>query len=213
MFRGAHSKPASARKALKGIAAIALAISSYPACTALADTVCTVQAGYAQEQSAQPQAMEFTDDGTLRSQSVSFSELAAYHKAIERSEITRQQRAIGNKAVAIAKSLRGIPYVAGGEDPNGFDCSGFTRYVYSQLGIKLTHNAMEQFFETKSVASLEPGDLVFFGSEAASIGHVGLYVGNGKYIHAPQTGDVVRIEKLAERTNYLGATRPALPMD
>lgn len=109
-----------------------------------------------------------------------------------------------------AKDLIGTPYLYGGTSPKkGFDCSGFTQYVFAQVGIKLTHNAQAQYNETTAVkGKLEAGDLVFFGGGKSSITHVGIYLGNGKYIHSPQTGEFVRIDKLKDRDNYVGATRP-----
>ena len=82
-----------------------------------------------------------------------------------------------------------------GADPSGFDCSGFTMYVYAQIGISLPHNAAMQFGMGTPVAEsdLQPGDLVFF----YNLGHVGMYIGGGNFIHAPHTGDVVKISPLA----------------
>ena len=116
-----------------------------------------------------------------------------------------------NIALACAKSLQGTPYVSGGASPEtGFDCSGFTMYCYAQAGINLTHNAAAQYSEGTYVAyeDLQPGDLVFFGS-SSYISHVGMYVGDGQFIHSPQTGEYVRIDSLSSRSNYVGACRVA----
>jgi cell wall-associated NlpC family hydrolase len=102
----------------------------------------------------------------------------------------------GNSTVVeIAERYLGVPYVYAGADPSGFDCSGFTMYVYAQVGISLPHNAAMQFGEGTPVSydQLEPGDLVFF----YGLGHVGMYIGGGNFIHAPHTGDVVKISPLA----------------
>jgi cell wall-associated NlpC family hydrolase len=118
---------------------------------------------------------------------------------------------IGPQAVAIAKRYLGIPYVWGGSTPTGgFDCSGLVMYVYRQLGITLDHYAAWQFLEGTrvSTADLEPGDLVFFEPKADGPGHVGIYVGDGKMINAPHTGDVVRIASIQGRSGYVGAVRP-----
>lgn len=114
------------------------------------------------------------------------------------------------KVLEFAKSLKGTPYVYGGSTPSGFDCSGFTMYCYGKAGVSLSHNAQAQFYQTKSVStkSMKPGDLVFFGWGTGSINHVGIYVGDGKYIHSPHTGASVRIESLDDRSNFVGATRP-----
>ena len=118
---------------------------------------------------------------------------------------------LGPQAVAIAKRYLGFPYVWGGATPTGgFDCSGLTMYVYRQLGISLDHYAAWQFLEGERIApeQLLPGDLVFFHPQADGPGHVGIYVGDGKMLHAPHTGDVVRITSIQGRSGYLGAVRP-----
>jgi cell wall-associated NlpC family hydrolase len=118
---------------------------------------------------------------------------------------------LGPQAVAIAKRYLGIPYVWGGSTPaGGFDCSGLVMYVYKQLGITLDHYAAWQYLEGKRIApaNLEPGDLVFFEPKADGPGHVGMYVGDGKMINAPHTGDVVRIVSIQGRAGYVGAVRP-----
>jgi peptidoglycan DL-endopeptidase CwlO len=112
--------------------------------------------------------------------------------------------------VGIAMQYLGTPYVWGGASPSGFDCSGFVMYVFSQVGISLPHYTVAQYNYPNSVSvsrdALQPGDLVFF----AGLGHVGIYVGNGQFIHAPHTGDVVRIDSLNEgwySSEYDGAKR------
>jgi cell wall-associated NlpC family hydrolase len=118
---------------------------------------------------------------------------------------------LGPQAVAIAKRYLGIPYVWGGSTPTGgFDCSGLVMYVYRQLGISLDHYAAWQFLEGTRIAEqdLQPGDLVFFEPKADGPGHVGMYVGDGKMINAPHTGDVVRIVSIQGRSGYVGAVRP-----
>ena len=102
----------------------------------------------------------------------------------------------------------GIRYQWGGASPaTGFDCSGFVMYVYAQLGILLPHQAAAQYGYGTPVprADLQPGDLVFFDG----LSHVGIYIGNGQFVHAPQTGDVVKISPLSEFAGprYVGARR------
>jgi cell wall-associated NlpC family hydrolase len=119
----------------------------------------------------------------------------------------------GAEAVAIAERFLGVRYVWGGASPiTGFDCSGLTQYVYHQLGISLTHFTGTQIHEGTPVPEplLEPGDLVFFEPQSFGPGHVGMYVGGGEFIHAPHTGDVVKISRLSGHYQqiYVGAVRP-----
>ncbi|MDA3936966.1 MAG: NlpC/P60 family protein [Actinomycetota bacterium] len=111
-----------------------------------------------------------------------------------------------SEVVNIAKKYLGAPYKWGASGPNSFDCSGLTMFVYSQVGVSLPHSSRSQIRVGQRVnrADLQPGDLVFFGSP---IHHVGIYVGNNQYIHAPRTGDVVKISSMS-RSDYAGATRP-----
>jgi NlpC/P60 family len=122
---------------------------------------------------------------------------------------------IGERAVAIAERYLGVPYVWGGASPvSGFDCSGLVMYVYAQLGIHLTHFSGAQWNEGTRILSpddLLPGDLVFFEPGPLGPGHVGMYIGNGDFIQAPHTGDVVKISSFDEgaySASYVGAVRP-----
>jgi len=112
--------------------------------------------------------------------------------------------------VGIAMRYLGTPYVYGGASPSGFDCSGLVMYAYAQVGISLPHYTVAQYNYSDAVSvsrsQLQPGDLVFF----AGLGHVGIYVGNGQFIHAPHTGSVVRIDSLSSgwyASEYDGAKR------
>jgi len=115
-----------------------------------------------------------------------------------------------SSVVGIAMQYLGVPYVWGGESPKGFDCSGLVAYVYAQVGVSLPHYTVAQWNYSDSASvprdQLEPGDLVFF----AGLGHVGIYVGGGNFIHAPHTGSVVRIDSLSGgwyASEYDGAKR------
>ncbi len=111
--------------------------------------------------------------------------------------------------VGIAMRYLGIPYKWGGASPStGFDCSGFVMFVFAQVGVSLPHNAAAQYGYGSAVSrsQLQPGDLVFFNG----LGHNGIYIGGGQFIHSPRTGDVVKISSLSDSwyaQTYVGARR------
>ena len=107
--------------------------------------------------------------------------------------------------IAEAKKYLGTPYVWGGTTPSGFDCSGFTSYVFKKAGISLprTSRAQQNVGTQVSLSNVQPGDLVFMGKPAY---HVGIYIGGGKWIHSPQTGDVVKIASF-NPSKFSSATR------
>jgi cell wall-associated NlpC family hydrolase len=109
--------------------------------------------------------------------------------------------------VGIAMQYLGVPYVWGGASPSGFDCSGLVMYVFAQVGVSLPHSTYAQWGMGVPVSrdQLQPGDLVFFDG----LGHVGIYVGGGSFIHAPHTGTVVQISSLSGwyASSYVGARR------
>jgi peptidoglycan DL-endopeptidase CwlO len=110
--------------------------------------------------------------------------------------------------VGVALSQLGTPYVWAGSAPGGFDCSGLVMWAYAQVGVALPHSTYAQWGYGVSVSrdQLQPGDLVFFDG----LGHVGIYIGGGQFVHAPHTGDVVRISSLDESwyaATFVGARR------
>jgi cell wall-associated NlpC family hydrolase len=111
-------------------------------------------------------------------------------------------------ALEYAYAHKGDPYKYGGAGPNSFDCSGLVMMAWRHAGVSLPRVVPDQYNATRRVArsDLQPGDLVFFDN----LGHVGLYVGNNQFIHAPHTGTVVQIESLSGyySSNYYGAGRP-----
>ena len=114
----------------------------------------------------------------------------------------------GEKAVAIALRYLGTPYSWAGASPAGFDCSGFVMYVYGKLDITLPHSSWMLWGEGRPVTRkhLRAGDIVFFNGRS----HVGIYVQNGKFVHSPHSGDVVKISRFSEDwygSTYDGARR------
>lgn len=117
------------------------------------------------------------------------------------------------EVIAFAKKYLGTKYVYGGSSPKGFDCSGFTSYVFKNFDISLSRSSKAQYANTTHVkrSELQPGDLLFFRSPGSkSIGHVGIYIGDNQMIHASSPGDVVKIDTIASgyyNTYYVGASR------
>jgi len=123
------------------------------------------------------------------------------------------------EALAAGLQYVGVPYVWGGASPEGFDCSGLTQYAYAQVGISLPRTSREQFRAGQYIPAdrldlLVTGDLVFFGygGDPNRIHHVGIYAGEGGFLHAPQTGSTVQVssllDRISSRADFVGACRP-----
>jgi cell wall-associated NlpC family hydrolase len=120
--------------------------------------------------------------------------------------------ASGKGAIAVAEARKqlGKPYVYGGAGPDSFDCSGLTAWAWRAAGVRLSHSAYTQWFETTRVPinAVQPGDLLFFGDDGVeSIHHDAIYIGNGEMIEASQTGTPIRIRGWRS-ADLVGAGRP-----
>ena len=129
---------------------------------------------------------------------------------------------IGEAVVRAALQMRGVPYSWGGGGPGGpskgiaqgantvgFDCSGLVQYAFAKYGVTLPRVSYQQFRAGTPVPlkSMRAGDLVFFRPGANGPGHVGIFIGNGKFLQAPQTGDVVKVSDLSSRSDLVGVRR------
>ena len=132
----------------------------------------------------------------------------------------RPQAASAERSEALLQALLalGTDYRYGGASPvTGYDCSGLVAHVFRQAwGLRLPHNARAQseYGAPVSLAELQPGDLVFFNTQHRAFSHVGIYLGNGRFVHAPRTGEEVKVERLRIRywmSRFDGARRLAPP--
>jgi uncharacterized protein YycO len=132
--------------------------------------------------------------GSRPGRKVATSSSLAARSVIEWRRPRRASLPLGMRAVRIALREVGTPYRWGGSSPGGFDCSGLVMWAYGRLGVTLPHHAatLARLGRRVSRRELRPGDLVFF----SGYGHVGLYIGRGRMVHAPETGTRVRIERL-----------------
>ncbi|WP_378956303.1 C40 family peptidase [Pelosinus sp. sgz500959] len=138
-------------------------------------------------------------------------QIAARSATLSTNQLSQSSQA--KQIVAVAKEMLGQPVVWGGTTPaQGFDCSGLVQYVYKQAGIHLPRTADIQFLvgRTVSLSSLQPGDLVYFTTYEPGASHVGIYIGNDKFIHTSFSKGVVAIADMNERyfvQRYYGAKR------
>ena len=188
----------------------------------LATLLTCLPAHAAPEAQAAPAATPSTGDAvlTLLQDKGLVPTAGRLEERIEKSALVQQVRDSATEMVLSAMNFLGVRYVRGGNTAEqGFDCSGFTRYVFEHsLGLVLPRRADEQakiagLLQVKK-DELKPGDLVFFNTMRRAFSHVGIYVGEGKFIHAPRAGAEVRIEDM--RASYWskrfnGARRAELP--
>jgi Uncharacterized protein conserved in bacteria len=141
--------------------------------------------------------------------SVAVNQVASIRTEAPKITLSRGSSPISNNnVVAYASNFLGTPYLWGGTSPStGFDCSGFTQYVYKHFGVSVGRTTYDQIKDGVAVSrdQLQPGDLLFYG-KGGNPTHMGMYVGNGAYIHAPRTGDVIKISP-ADRGDYITARR------
>ena len=116
------------------------------------------------------------------------------------SEVATHMQSQASGLVVSAMGFLGVPYRRGGNSAeSGFDCSGFVKAIYEQtIGLVLPRSAAQQAAATQTIdkSELRPGDLVFFNTMRRACSHVGIYVGNGKFIHSPKPGAEVRVEDM-----------------
>ena len=158
------------------------------------------------------EAKEAAARAAARAEEIARQNAAASGNSTEESYSAPASSSKGQAIVNTAMKYLGVPYVWGGTSPGGFDCSGLVQYVCNANGISVSRVAADQRNNGTYVSreNLQPGDLVFFARSGQGIHHVGIYIGNGNMIHAPQTGDVVKISSINTEyriSQYAGAVR------
>jgi cell wall-associated NlpC family hydrolase len=144
---------------------------------------------------------------------LAFVALAAACTPFQREGPREPAASPGAAALLAAESRIGTPYRYGGSGPDAFDCSGLVAYAYRQAGVAVPRTAAQQYAVARPVPQrdLRPGDLVFFRLSGREVSHVGIYAGDGLFVHAPQTGGQVRTASLHDewyRERYAGGGRP-----
>lgn len=137
---------------------------------------------------------------------------AADQDAAGVSDNVRADKATAQRAANYAQNMIGKPYRYGGNSPTGFDCSGLVQYSYSRAGLPIPRTTKSQRESSAAVGSqsLRAGDLIFFDQEGRKSSHVGIYIGDGRFVHAPSSGKQVRVDTLDTKywkKHYVGARR------
>jgi len=161
-------------------------------------------------QAAQAQRRAQTEASVSTSQSTTAAPAAAepvVGVSASTPEATVAPPSTHGGVVGVAMQYLGVPYVWGGASPSGFDCSGLIMYAYAQIGVSLPHSTYALWGMGVPVSrdQLAPGDIVFF----SGLGHAGIYAGGGSFVHAPHTGDVVKVSSMSGwyTSSYVGARR------
>lgn len=128
------------------------------------------------------------------------------------SSTPARNEAIATSAVHHALKMQGKPYRYGGNNPAGFDCSGLVQYSYGRAGLKLPHGTRELLKTSQPIkpSQLQQGDLLFFNEDGKASSHVGIYIGNDRFVHAPSTGKRVHVSQMNQphwRRQFAGARR------
>lgn len=136
---------------------------------------------------------------------LTYKALVGRELPVSRSMSTNRTRRLVQEALR----YQGVPYYFGGTTPNGFDCSGYTRYVYAKVGVTLPRMADSQYYDLPEVSELQVGDLVFFETYEPGPSHVGIYLGNRQFVNASSSRGVVvdSLDNSYWRVRYLGARR------
>lgn len=157
----------------------------------------------------------FFEKGKWMCNSIDTSLIKNKNDVAVESDVNKDENVLVSKndIIILAEQNLGVPYVYGGSSPSGFDCSGLVYYVFKNLGYSLPRTARAQYYAGTPIAKsdIQPGDLVFFQNTSGNgISHVGIYTGNGQFIHAPSTGKVVSYANLNSSyytSHYFGACR------